>query len=454
MVDTVLTALVLLGRSEWSQLSLYPKYFLLLMLSPANVLTGDSDGWSVYLAAYLAEIGRVVLPVYLLGAFVFKLFNADPIEWRGKASLEDRVEDHSPALSVRFYNGTASPLVNVTIRAFARVQATGSPRVNYYIPLKIFQGGEDKEFAIWPFGRPGVPFTLHVPFGQGLSAAEVENGKDVVLPGRDRAISRDRVSLFCVVDGTSLETGAAFTSGREYRLADDLLIGHYAEIDANYDTPPQTWAGWEHFEMNRDFYVFGYATLASPESVAQTVGRSIDPSSFQYATLRGWSRRWSVASDRFTHPERRFYMPDGSEFTGTTVVMGIVRDSGATCDGAVFPVSRVDLSVLDVRERSYRRTDISNEVTWENKPAGSVVYTYVPTMASRNRVEDARSAGKAVAIRETYLNLVRSTFARLASKNGAHPEFADVPYRVLPIEIKVDPSFNPVGEDGPPPSYL
>jgi hypothetical protein len=155
-------------------------------------------------------------------------------------------------------------------------------------------------------------------------------------------------------------------------------------------------------------YVFGYASLVSPESVERTLDAA--PSEFHLASLAGWRRDWLVGSDRTSHPEREFVTADEATYDGVVVVLGIAEAAGADCGGAVFSVSPGDLSQLDVRERNYRRIDVTAGVSWLGKPAHCTVHTYVPLPRARERIELAVRRGRPVAVRAGYLALVEKAF--------------------------------------------
>ena len=323
------------------------------------------------------------------------------------------------------------------------------------IPLKVVQGEElaAEPSAFWAYSRPGVPFTVNVPLGVGLTATEVANGSQLVLPGFGEAIDRSRIKIFVLVSGVNFETGAQFTSGREYDLQSDLQLGHYGEVDVEYGRDPKLWRGWKQFEEAGELFIFGYASLVSPSSVRETLGHEVDPAQFAYAKLAGWERSWSVGSDKSSHPERTFRKNDGSEFSGVTVVMGIVSRDGVECDGAVFPVTRGDLSTLDVRERNYSRRNVSESVTWAGKPDGCIVYTYVPTDEAEGRVRAAEKLGCELNIRAAYLDLIRRAFND-AGYRGTRPEFESVPYPVVEMTSEIDKSVQAVKQASLASSYF
>lgn len=159
-------------------------------------------------------------------------------------------------------------------------------------------------------------------------------------------------------------------------------------------------------------YLFMYGILVSPEQVEKTLDHPIDREKMSYATLSGWERAWNVASDRISHPERTFLLPDGSEFDGVTVALGIEQRGDVwECDGAVVPATDEDLVNLDARERSYDRVDVTSSVTWPGKPSDCVVEAYVPRADVRKRVEDAVKDGRPVCIRKGYVDAVRAAFS-------------------------------------------
>ncbi len=191
-------------------------------------------------------------------------------------------------------------------------------------------------------------------------------------------------------------------------------------------------------------YLFVYGILVSPEQVEATLGHPIDREEMSYATLSGWERAWCVASDKQSHPERTFLLPDGTEFDGVTVALGIERrGEGWECDGAVIPVTDADLALLDPRERSYDRVDVTPSVSWPGKPEDCVVEAYVPRADVCRRVVDAIEASRPVCIRKGYADAVHAAFAhvgRLAAFTRLTRP-SDLPVREL--ESVVDPALSP-----------
>jgi hypothetical protein len=191
-------------------------------------------------------------------------------------------------------------------------------------------------------------------------------------------------------------------------------------------------------------YLFVYGILVDPDAVQRTLDRPFDRAGMRSAVLTGWVRAWNVASDKVSHPERTFLTPDGAEFDGVTVALGIVRrDDGAECEGAVIPVNDADLAGFDRRERSYDRVDVTDSVHWVGKPDKCVVHTYVPRAEVSRRVEEARISGRTVCVRKAYVDTVRASFARIGRLDMFERSTAVSGLGILELETVIDSTRAP-----------
>ncbi len=121
--------------------------------------------------------------------------------------------------------------------------------------------------------------------------------------------------------------------------------------------------------------VFGYASLVSPASASQTLGRPVAPVP---ARLRGWTRVWSLARDNQAS-EKTFARPDGSE---PAYCLGLNLEpapTGPHPNGALIELDEAELERLDVREIRYRRVDVTDAITAADPRAAGIelVYAYV-----------------------------------------------------------------------------
>ncbi len=117
--------------------------------------------------------------------------------------------------------------------------------------------------------------------------------------------------------------------------------------------------------------VFGYGSLALPESVAMTLGRVPDAAP---AALREWKRRFSIARDNLTC-EKTFEIAGGHRppwILGLNVEPG--EDPAGPVNGAVIELTEAELDRLDVREMRYDRTEVTGLVDGEDLPERIVTY--------------------------------------------------------------------------------
>jgi cation transport regulator ChaC len=112
--------------------------------------------------------------------------------------------------------------------------------------------------------------------------------------------------------------------------------------------------------------VFGYGSLVSPASFAETLGR--EPDSVMPARLNGWRRRWSVGRDNRS-AEKTFARLDG-EVPPWVIGLNIeAAPAGAEAgedalapNGALIELREAELDRLDLREMRYRRVDVSDAI--------------------------------------------------------------------------------------------
>jgi hypothetical protein len=106
--------------------------------------------------------------------------------------------------------------------------------------------------------------------------------------------------------------------------------------------------------------VFGYASLVSPTSAAQTLGREVE--AVVPARLAGYARRWSLARDNL-RSEKTFARPDGT-LPRFCLGLSIEPDPGSEpINGGLIAVTEAELERLDLREIRYHRIAVTDAVT-------------------------------------------------------------------------------------------
>jgi hypothetical protein len=130
-----------------------------------------------------------------------------------------------------------------------------------------------------------------------------------------------------------------------------------------------------------------------------------------------------------TIPGYKYYLDAGDARPDVCVAfVDIRRAPEATVNGICMPVNAAALSVLDARERSYERIDVTTAI----EPAVGRTWAYAGREESRQRFADATAAGRCVVAR-AYLEVVERGFRAfgewdefVASTDGDRPPVRDL----------------------------
>jgi hypothetical protein len=103
--------------------------------------------------------------------------------------------------------------------------------------------------------------------------------------------------------------------------------------------------------------LFAYGSLASPESIAATLGHTVEP--VAVVRLPDWRRRWSVARDNLAS-EKSFARVDGGTLPRHCLGLNLERaEDEEGPNGVLYRVDEDDLRRLDRRELRYDRTAVA-----------------------------------------------------------------------------------------------
>jgi hypothetical protein len=172
--------------------------------------------------------------------------------------------------------------------------------------------------------------------------------------------------------------------------------------------------------------VFGYASLVSAASAAQTLGRQVEFAAV--ARLQGWSRGWTLGREQATS-EKTFARLDGT-VPRFCLGLNIDRDETAAApNGVLIKLSEAELKRLDLREIRYLREDVTDAIAVTSGDADAidtiVAYRARPERHHPTPPDDA-------IIVATYPTTIEAAFAELG------PEELDV-YRQTtaapPVEV-------------------
>jgi hypothetical protein len=125
--------------------------------------------------------------------------------------------------------------------------------------------------------------------------------------------------------------------------------------------------------------LFAYASLVSPASAGETLGRTI--AAPIPARLEGFARGWILGRDNLT-TEKMFARADGS-VPRFCLGVGVMPDPDAPApNGALIELSEAELDRLDLREMRYTRLDVTAAIgvgeTGAEAPPFDRVVTYQP----------------------------------------------------------------------------
>jgi hypothetical protein len=161
------------------------------------------------------------------------------------------------------------------------------------------------------------------------------------------------------------------------------------------------------------FAVFGYASLVSVASAAQTLGRPVEFAGV--ARLAGWCRGWTLAREQATS-EKTFARLDGS-VPRYCLGLNIDRDElAAGPNGVLIELTEAELERLDVREIRYLREDVTDAITVSSGDAEGldIVYAY----RARPERHHPTPPDDAIII-TTYPATIEAAFAELGSEELA-----------------------------------
>jgi cation transport regulator ChaC len=150
--------------------------------------------------------------------------------------------------------------------------------------------------------------------------------------------------------------------------------------------------------------VFGYGSLVSPASAAETLGREIEAS--PPVRLRGWRRRWSTFRDNLT-AEKTFARADDGTLPPWCLGLNVepTPDEPGP-NGVLLYLTAGELDRLDLREMRYDRVEVSD--AFDDLPAGMTVFAYT----AKPRQHAPEPPDGAVVI-SSYVTAVEGAFASL-----------------------------------------
>jgi gamma-glutamylcyclotransferase (GGCT)/AIG2-like uncharacterized protein YtfP len=160
-------------------------------------------------------------------------------------------------------------------------------------------------------------------------------------------------------------------------------------------------------------YVFAYGSLTARPGPIPT--RELKEHGY-VADLAGLRRTWGVAMDnRRDLPGYKYYTDaDGRRpevFVAYLDLLESPDDPAQAVNGMCLPVDEATLGQLDLRERNYERTEVTDRLASPG-PRGARIWAYIGSAAARERLAEGRRTATAV-IDAGYVATVEAAFALL-----------------------------------------
>ncbi len=152
--------------------------------------------------------------------------------------------------------------------------------------------------------------------------------------------------------------------------------------------------------------IFGYGSLVSRTSAAQTLGRPVN--AVKPARLHGWTRAWTLVRDNLAS-EKTFARADG---TLPRFCLGLnlePSEQPTAPNGALIAVSEAELIRLDLREMRYLRVEVSEQIELDG---GAVDFDRIYAYTARPEHRRAMPPPDTILI-ALYLRAVESAFDEL-----------------------------------------
>ena len=155
--------------------------------------------------------------------------------------------------------------------------------------------------------------------------------------------------------------------------------------------------------------VYGYASLASRASAAQTLGRPVEFAAV--ARLPGWARAWTLGREQAAS-EKTFARADGSV---PRFCLGLNLDPDPEApapNGVLIELTDAELDRLDLREKRYDRVDVTESISFDHGAAPADRFDRVIAYTAKARHHHPTPPEGAVIV-ATYPAAVEAAFDAL-----------------------------------------
>lgn len=186
-------------------------------------------------------------------------------------------------------------------------------------------------------------------------------------------------------------------------------------------------------------YIFGYGSLVNQEALARYLCRTCTADTTHFCHLHGYRRCWNVAMDnRLDLPSYKYYLDaaTGQRPNIFVTFLNIRSAPQTSVSGILFEVSQEELAQLDMRERNYRRIEITDQL--DITVANGYAWVYIGTPEAEERYQKGLNS-KTAFISEEYHQFVHDCFSQCNSAIALnYREATDTPEVPLKKLIRID----------------
>jgi len=157
--------------------------------------------------------------------------------------------------------------------------------------------------------------------------------------------------------------------------------------------------------------VFGYASLVSRASAAETLSRPVGPC--PVARLTGWRRRWSLVRDNH-RAEKTFARADDPDSLPPFMLGLNIEPRGDAAEapnGVLIELTEAELERLDLREIRYDRVDVTESIAPVD-PGAEIAFDKVVAFTAKPENFAPEPPDGAVVL-ANYATTIEAAFAEL-----------------------------------------
>lgn len=236
--------------------------------------------------------------------------------------------------------------------------------------------------------------------------APLDGGAVRIIQGFDITDSALQ-TLLIRVSGKVTGLGVDVSDEKWYSLSPaSLQIGRFGRVAVDMTRDGRTWEGWDRFEEPARQGLFVYGRLVNPSALREFYGH-YPRSGVDYvrATISGFRRTWSVATDNADRSRRFVYREQetGEARPVQVLFLNLEGSPGSSVEGVLLRVNSQMVAELVGSDGNFLVEDVTGLVRAEKPLEGGgpdIIRTYIGREKSVAAARAGLSGGTAVIARD------------------------------------------------------